>query len=78
MTPRHAGRSCCACSQERKFERVGSAEPRRANVRILAATHRDLEARVAQGEFREDLFFRLNVFPIRVPALRERVEDLPD
>src|SRR5262249_28759292 len=48
-----------------------------ANVRILAATHRDLESRVADGEFREDLFFRLNVFPIRVPPLRERTEDLP-
>ena len=64
--------------QERVFERVGSAEPRRANVRILAATHRDLEARVESGEFREDLFFRLNVFPIRVPSLRERSDDLPD
>jgi len=64
--------------QERVFERVGSPESRRVNVRILAATHRDLEARVASGEFREDLFFRLNVFPIRVPALRERLEDLPE
>jgi sigma-54 dependent transcriptional regulator, flagellar regulatory protein len=63
--------------QERTFERVGGAEQRRANVRILAATHRDLESRVAAREFREDLFFRLNVFPIRVPPLRERVEDLP-
>ena len=64
--------------QERVFERVGSPESRRVNVRILAATHRDLEARVAAGEFREDLFFRLNVFPIRVPPLRERLEDLPE
>jgi len=64
--------------QERTFERVGGAEQRKANVRILAATHRDLESRVAEGEFREDLFFRLNVFPIRVPPLRERAEDLPD
>jgi sigma-54 specific flagellar transcriptional regulator A len=63
--------------QERAFERVGSGEQRRANVRILAATHRDLEARARGGEFREDLFFRLNVFPIVVPALRERVDDLP-
>jgi len=63
--------------QERTFERVGSVEPRRANVRILAASHRDLEARVGSGEFREDLFFRLNVFPIRVPPLRERLDDLP-
>jgi sigma-54 specific flagellar transcriptional regulator A len=64
--------------QERVFERVGSAEPRRANVRILAATHRDLEARAGTGEFREDLFFRLNVFPITVPALRDRLDDLPE
>src|SRR5690606_1628024 len=64
--------------QERVLERVGSHETRRANVRILAATHRNLEERVAQGEFREDLYFRLNVFPIRVPPLRERIEDLPD
>jgi sigma-54 specific flagellar transcriptional regulator A len=63
--------------QERTFERVGGAEQRKANVRILAATHRDLESRVAEGEFREDLFFRLNVFPIRVPPLRERADDLP-
>jgi sigma-54 specific flagellar transcriptional regulator A len=63
--------------QERSFERVGSIETRRANVRILAATHRDLETRAGAGEFREDLFFRLNVFPIVVPSLRDRVEDLP-
>jgi sigma-54 specific flagellar transcriptional regulator A len=63
--------------QERTFERVGSVEPRKANVRILAATHRDLESRVAAREFREDLFFRLNVFPIRVPSLHERIDDLP-
>ncbi len=63
--------------QERTFERVGSGESRRANVRIVAATHRDLEARVVSREFREDLFFRLNVFPIRVPPLHERIEDLP-
>jgi sigma-54 specific flagellar transcriptional regulator A len=63
--------------QERAFERVGSGEQRRANVRILAATHRDLETRARGGEFREDLFFRLNVFPIVVPPLRERLDDLP-
>ena len=64
--------------QERSFERVGSAETRRSNVRILAATHRDLEARTGAGDFREDLFFRLNVFPIVVPSLRDRIDDLPD
>jgi sigma-54 specific flagellar transcriptional regulator A len=64
--------------QERVFERVGSIESRRANVRILAATHRDLEARAGAGEFREDLFFRLNVFPITVPSLRDRLDDLPE
>jgi sigma-54 specific flagellar transcriptional regulator A len=63
--------------QERTFERVGSGEPRRANVRIIAATHRDLEERARAGEFREDLFFRINVFPIYVPPLRERVDDIP-
>lgn len=62
--------------QEGIFERIGSNQPRRANVRILAATHRDLEARIESGDFREDLFFRLNVFPVRVPALRERIDDL--
>ena len=64
--------------QERSFERVGSGETRRSNVRILAATHRDLEARTGVGEFREDLFFRLNVFPIVVPSLRDRLDDLPE
>jgi sigma-54 specific flagellar transcriptional regulator A len=64
--------------QERVFERVGSGEPRRSNVRILAATHRDLETRATAGEFREDLFFRLNVFPIAVPPLRERLDDLAE
>jgi sigma-54 dependent transcriptional regulator, flagellar regulatory protein len=63
--------------QERVFERVGNHVPVRCNVRIIAATHRDLEAAIARGTFREDLFHRLNVFPIEMPALRARVEDLP-
>lgn len=63
--------------QERVFERVGNHTPIRCNVRIIAATHRNLEAAIAQGTFREDLFHRLNVFPIEMPALRERREDLP-
>lgn len=63
--------------QERSFERVGGNQTIRCNVRVIAATHRDLESRIADGRFREDLFYRLNVFPIEVPALRERSEDLP-
>ncbi len=62
--------------QERSFERVGSSSPLRAQARIVAATHRDLERHVEQGSFREDLYYRLNVFPIRVPPLRERGDDI--
>ncbi|MEO1751471.1 sigma-54-dependent Fis family transcriptional regulator [Thiofaba sp. EF100] len=63
--------------QERTYERVGGRETRKANVRIIAATHRDLEERIRQGEFREDLYYRLNVFPIETASLREMSEDLP-
>ena len=63
--------------EERQIERLGSPRPIRVNVRIIAATHRNLEQCVAQGAFREDLFYRLNVFPIQVPPLRERAEDIP-
>jgi len=63
--------------QERTFERVGGSKVIKADVRIVAATHRDLEQAVENGDFREDLFYRLNVFPIDVPPLRDRVEDLP-
>ena len=63
--------------QERTFERVGSGKTQRCNVRIIAATHRDLPAAVEAGEFREDLFYRLNVFPIEMPPLYKRVSDLP-
>lgn len=62
--------------QEKCFERVGSNQTIQSNVRVLAATHRDLEAMVDAGTFRQDLYFRLNVFPIMVPALRERLSDL--
>ena len=62
--------------QEREFERVGNSQPISINVRVLAATNRDLEAAVAAGTFRQDLFYRLNVFPIRVPSLRERKDDI--
>ncbi|MEL7045980.1 MAG: sigma-54 dependent transcriptional regulator, partial [Pseudomonadota bacterium] len=63
--------------QERCFERVGSNRSQDCDVRVIAATHQDLERRVDEGEFRMDLFYRLNVFPIEVPPLRERVEDVP-
>ncbi len=63
--------------QERSFERVGGNQTIRCNVRVIAATHRDLEERIGDGKFREDLFYRLNVFPIDVPALRERTSDIP-
>jgi transcriptional regulator with GAF, ATPase, and Fis domain len=63
--------------QEREFERVGGKQPIRANVRVIAATNRDLEAAIAAGTFRSDLFYRLNVFPIEIPSLRERREDIP-
>jgi transcriptional regulator with GAF, ATPase, and Fis domain len=63
--------------QERVFERVGNQVPMRCNVRIIAATHRNLEDSIQRGTFREDLFHRLNVFPIEMPALRARIEDLP-
>lgn len=63
--------------QERTFERVGSNKTQSADVRIIAATHKDLEQMIAQGAFREDLYYRLNVFPIEMAPLRERVEDIP-
>jgi len=63
--------------QEREFERLGSTHTRKVNVRLIAATNRDLEKMVAEREFRSDLFYRLNVFPIRIPPLRERKDDIP-
>jgi formate hydrogenlyase transcriptional activator len=63
--------------QDREIERVGNSHPIPVDVRVLAATNRNLERAVAAGTFRQDLFYRLNVFPIHVPSLRERAEDIP-
>jgi transcriptional regulator with PAS, ATPase and Fis domain len=63
--------------QEREFERIGGTERLKVDVRVLAATNRDLQCAVSAGTFRPDRFYRLNVFPIHVPALRERADDIP-
>ncbi len=63
--------------QENEFERVGGASPVRVDVRVIATTNRDLPVEVDEGRFRQDLYYRLNVLPMRVPALRERVDDIP-
>lgn len=63
--------------EEKQFERVGSNKSVKADVRIISATHRNLEAAIEQGRFREDLYYRLNVFPIESPALREHAQDIP-
>ena len=63
--------------QERKFRRVGGTDEVEADIRIIAATNRDLGKMVAEGQFREDLYYRINVIPVRLPALRERVDDIP-
>ncbi|HSS63404.1 MAG TPA: sigma-54 dependent transcriptional regulator, partial [Gammaproteobacteria bacterium] len=76
-TPLHMQVKLLRVLQERTFERVGSNESLTADVRVVAATHSDLEKSIRSGHFREDLFYRLNVFPIHVPPLRSRTEDLP-
>src|SRR6202035_1830285 len=63
--------------QEREFERLGSTRTKKVDVRVVAATHRDLEEMIQEKQFRSDLYYRLNVFPISIPPLRERPEDIP-
>jgi transcriptional regulator with GAF, ATPase, and Fis domain len=75
--PLHAQTRLLRVVQDGVFERVGGERPIRVDVRIVAATHRDLESMVAKGAFREDLFYRISVFVIRLPPLRERLSDLP-
>ncbi len=71
-------RACCALLQQGEYTTVGGRTPINTNVRIVAATNKDLRISIQQGLFREDLFFRLNVVPLRLPPLRERSEDVPD
>ncbi|MCY1209553.1 Phenol regulator MopR [compost metagenome] len=63
--------------QEGEFERVGGTQTRRVDVRLVAASHEELAEAVKRGRFRSDLFYRLNVYPVQIPALRERPEDIP-
>ena len=75
--PRDAQVALLRVLQEREFERLGGTQTISTDVRVLAATNRDLNSAVSEGTFRQDLLYRLNVFPIRLPALRERIDDIP-
>jgi len=75
--PRDAQVGLLRVLQEREFERLGGTQTISTDVRVLAATNRDLNSAASEGTFRQDLFYRLNVFPIRLPALRERIDDIP-
>ena len=75
--PRDAQVALLRVLQEREFERLGGTQTISTDVRVLAATNRDLNSAVSEGAFRQDLLYRLNVFPIRLPALRERIDDIP-
>ena len=77
ICPSKCRSNSCACIQEREFRAVGSLQWKKVDLRIIAATHRNLQAEVAAGRFRQDLFYRLNVFAIRLPALRDRKDDIP-
>ena len=76
--PAHAQSALLRVLQEKQFRRVGGTKPVKVDVRVIAATNRNLESLVREGSFREDLWFRLNVFPIIIPPLRERKPDIPD
>jgi len=75
--PRDAQVALLRVLQEREFERLGGTQTISTDVRVLAATNRDLHSAASEGTFRQDLLYRLNVFPIRLPALRERIDDIP-
>jgi len=73
----NCSRSCCGCYRKGEFERLGGSKTIKVDARVIAATNRPLAQAVREGRFRADLFYRLDVFPVEVPPLRERREDIP-